>query len=133
MANHASLGGHCTVGDNVMIGAHAGVHQYCRIGSGAIVGGLAAVVRDVIPYGEAYGDRARLRGINHEGLKRMGVDRQERRKLHAAFTAIFGNGGSISENAAAVRAEFPENSIGREIAEFVLDDSKRSLCAYGKD
>ena len=40
--------------------------------STSVVGGLAAVTRDVIPSGSAWGNHARLHGLNLIGLKRRG-------------------------------------------------------------
>ncbi len=133
MANHASLGGHCFVGDNVMIGAHSGVHQRCRIGKGAMIGGLSAVVRDVIPFGTVSGERARLKGLNVVGLKRQGIERVELDSLRSAYASIFRNGGNIRENAADIRASNHQDALVREITDFVLDSSARSLCTPSDD
>jgi len=75
MANNATLAGHVVIEDHAILGGLSAVHQFCRIGRHAMVGGLSAVVRDVIPYGQATGDRARLSGVNIVGMQRSGFSR----------------------------------------------------------
>ena len=49
-ANGASLAGHCTVEDDVVLGAFAAVRQFCRVGRHAFVGAFAPLNKDVLPY-----------------------------------------------------------------------------------
>ena len=62
MANNATLAGHVRIGDFAILGGLSAVHQYVRIGKHAMIGGVTGVERDVIPYGQVVGDRARLVG-----------------------------------------------------------------------
>lgn len=71
-ANGATLGGHCAIGDHVFLGGFAAIHQFCRVGDHAMVGGLTGIVRDLIPFGTAFGTPASLIGLNFVGLKRRG-------------------------------------------------------------
>ncbi len=71
-ANSATLAGHCEVGDNVVIGGLTAVHQFSRIGRGAFLSGCSAVPGDVIPFGLARGNLAKLKGLNVVGMRRAG-------------------------------------------------------------
>ncbi|PJN94377.1 acyl-[acyl-carrier-protein]--UDP-N-acetylglucosamine O-acyltransferase, partial [Amaricoccus sp. HAR-UPW-R2A-40] len=73
LVNNATLGGHVTIEDNVIVGGLSAVHQFCRLGRGAMIGGLTGVVADVIPYGMVVGERGHLGGLNLVGLKRRGA------------------------------------------------------------
>ena len=53
-----------------MLGGLCAVHQFVRIGRHAMIGGMSGVERDVIPYGQVIGDRARLTGLNIIGMQR---------------------------------------------------------------
>ena len=64
IANGATLGGHVTVEDHVIVGGLVGIHQFVRIGTGAILGAGSMVLEDVPPYCNATGDRATLHGLN---------------------------------------------------------------------
>jgi UDP-N-acetylglucosamine acyltransferase len=57
IANGATLGGHVTVEDHVIVGGLVGIHQFVRIGTGAILGAGSMVSMDVPPYCNATGDR----------------------------------------------------------------------------
>lgn len=132
MANNATLGGHAHVADRVFLGGLCAVHQNGRIGQGAIVGGLAAVTRDVIPYGSAWGNHARLHGLNLIGLKRKGYDKDAIRRLLAAYRDLFEGDRVFSErltHVAAVYADLPEIM---EIVAFIREDGKRPLCLPGE-
>lgn len=129
LANHATLGGHTVIGDRVFLGGLCAVHQFGRVGRGAIVGGLAAVTRDVIPYGSAWGNHARLHGLNLVGLKRKGYGRGQMRQLLSAYRDLFeSRDGTLAERVDRVAkdcADLPE--IG-EIIAFIREDSRRPLC-----
>ena len=89
MAGNCTLAGHVSVGDYAIIGGVSGIHQFCRIGERAMVGGCAAVPMDVIPFGSALGNHARLGGLNLVGLKRSGLNRAAIHTLRAAFQDLF--------------------------------------------
>ena len=97
-ANGATLGGHCEIGDHVTIGGLTAVHQFVRVGRHAFLGGCSAIVGDVIPYGMAAGNRARLRGLNIIGMKRAGMPRTQILALRRIYRMLFDPARPISEN-----------------------------------
>lgn len=127
-ANNVMIGGHTDVGDRVIIGGGAGVHQFCRIGHHAFIGGLAAVQADVIPFGMIMGNRGYLAGLNLVGMKRSGMAKNEINALRRAFKNLFsGEMGSLRENAGKLITENPGSEAIRDIADFILMDSKRKF------
>ena len=127
-ANNVMIGGHTIVGDRVIIGGGAGVHQFCRIGHHAFIGGLAAVQADVIPFGMIMGNRGYLAGLNLVGMKRSGMAKAEINALRHTFKDLFsGVDGSLRENAAKLIADNPGSEGIRDIAEFILADSRRKF------
>lgn len=128
LANNATLAGHVTLGDHVVLGGLSAVHQFCRIGRGAMVGGVSGVEKDVIPWGMAFGDRARLQGLNLVGLKRRGVEREVIHDLLAAFRAIFEGEGALADRARSTGERHPANPYVQEIVAFLADDTARSFC-----
>ena len=125
MANIATLGGHCEVGDFVNIGGLSAVHQMTRIGHHAFVGGASIVVADLIPYGMAVGNRSSLRGLNIVGMKRSGIARDEIFALRKAYRMLFDRSHTLSENLDRVDAAFPDAASVRDVAEFVRGGGKR--------
>ncbi len=127
LANNASLGGHCIIEDQVVMGALSGVHQFCRVGRGAMIGGLAAVVADVIPYGTVLGDRASLEGLNLVGLKRRGSSKNEINGLRSAFKLLFTGTGSLRDRAGTMQLEYASNALVQDVTDFILEDSSRHI------
>ncbi|MEW6490229.1 MAG: acyl-ACP--UDP-N-acetylglucosamine O-acyltransferase [Thermodesulfobacteriota bacterium] len=89
LANAATLAGHVTVEDFAGIGGLTAVHQFVRIGEQAYVGGCSAVVMDIPPFCTASGNRAKLFGLNLEGLKRRGFDQEVQAALRRTYRAVF--------------------------------------------
>lgn len=133
MANNAAIGGYVTVGDHVNFGGLSAVHQYCRIGRQAFIGGLAAVVGDVIPFGMVHGNHARLTGLNLVGLKRRGFSREAIHDLRAAYRLLFAAEGTLQERLADVAELYAANAEAQEIIAFIRAGGDRALCLTGAD
>ena len=127
MANNATLAGHVTVGDFAILGGLSAVHQFVRIGKHAMIGGVTGVERDVIPYGQVVGDRARLVGLNIVGLQRRGFSREQVQALRTAYQMLFGEAGTLAERVDEVARQFSDEPV-RDIVEFIRADSQRGLC-----
>jgi UDP-N-acetylglucosamine acyltransferase len=127
-ANSVALGGHVTIGDGVNIGGVSAIQQHCHIGRNAFIGGLTGVPDDVIPYGMAWGDHARLEGLNLIGLKRRGVPRESIHALRAAFRAIFFGPGRLLDRARDAGERWKGFAEVEEVVAFILTDSKRPIC-----
>lgn len=127
LANNATLGGHVEVGDGAFLGGLCGIHQFCRIGAYAFIGGCAAVVADVIPYGSAYGNHAKLSGLNIIGLKRRETPRQTIHTLRAVYRALFADIDTLKERVEDVRATYGHVPEARRILDFVDATAARSL------
>lgn len=127
-ANNATLGGHVVVDDYAIIGGLAAVHQFCRIGAHAIIGGVSAVVQDVIPYGSASGDRARLVGLNVVGLRRRDFSRTDIQALRTAYRLLFAEEGTLAERIDDVARMYSDNAAVMDIVAFMRADSTRAIC-----
>jgi UDP-N-acetylglucosamine acyltransferase len=89
VANGATLGGHVVVEDYVIVGGLVGIHQFVRVGTGAILGAGSMVSMDVPPYCNATGNRAELKGLNLEGLRRRGLGKERIEALKKAYRVLF--------------------------------------------
>jgi UDP-N-acetylglucosamine acyltransferase len=130
MANNATLAGHVAVGDRAVIGGLAAVHQFVRIGESAMIGGLSGIENDVIPFGQAVGERASLVGLNLVGLKRGGFDREQIRALRDAFAVLFETNDNALLRARLDEAErqFADMPAVQKIVAFIRADSGRGVC-----
>lgn len=127
-SNNVMIGGHVVIGDHVIIGGGGAVHQFVRVGHHAFVGGLAALVGDLIPYGSVVGVHASLRGLNIIGMKRSGLERPEIHNLRHAYAMLFDRTKPVKERAVDVLAAFPESNAVADLIAFVQADSKRAFC-----
>lgn len=127
LANNATLGGHVEVGDYAIIGGLAAVHQFVRIGDHAMVGGMSGVEQDLIPYGSAMGDRARLRGLNLIGLQRRDFLREDIQTLRTAYRLMFAPEGTLSERIDDVVGLYSDNAAVMEIVNFIRAETSRAV------
>ena len=127
LANNVPLGGHAHIEDNVIIGGNSAVQQFTRIGRSAMIGGMCGVVRDIIPYGIAHGNRSILQGLNLIGLRRNNIPNKEIMILSAAYKEIFKN-ENLTENLNGLSEDFKKNQLVGEVVNFLENDKKRPIC-----
>jgi len=127
IANSAAIAGHAEINDFVIIGGNCGVQQFTRIGKMAMIGGMTGVSRDVIPYGLSTGNRNYLNGINVVGLRRNKVSNKDIIGLTDAYKEIFSS-ESLKENLNKLNGNFRNNSLVKEVLEFINKDKKRPIC-----
>lgn len=127
IANASNLGGHVLVEDYAVLGGMTGVHQFSRIGAHSMIGGASAVSKDVPPFVTAWGNRAKLYGLNLIGMKRRGFNEATIKALKDAYRIIFRSGMLLSRAVERVRAEVEDCPEIRHFLEFI-QASKRGVC-----
>ena len=127
IANNVPLGGHVTIEDNVVIGGNSAVQQFTRIGKMAMIGGMTGVLNDVIPYGLSTGNRNVLQGLNLIGLRRAKIDNKDILGLSEAYKQIFAT-KNLAENISKLNYTLIENSLVKNVINFINKDKKRSIC-----
>ena len=129
MANQATLGGHVHVDNFAVLGGLSAVHQFCRIGKLAMIGGMSAVENDVIPFGLALGNRAKIIGVNIVGLKRANYSKSVIREYSNIIDKIF-SGRTIDSEKEKIKNS--NNDLIKDLLIFLDKNSSRGLCRYGK-
>jgi len=127
LANNVPLGGHAEIQDNVIIGGNSAVQQFTRVGRSAMIGGMCGVVRDIIPYGIAHGNRSILQGLNLIGLRRKNIPNKEIMTLNDAYKEIFKD-ENLTDNLSNLSEEFKKNDLVLEVINFLEKDKKRPIC-----
>ena len=127
IANNVPLGGHAFIEDDVVIGGNSAVQQFTRIGKMAMIGGMCGVVKDVIPYGMAFGNRCALQGLNLIGLRRKNIPNKEIINLSEAYKGIFKT-DNLSANLATLDVKFEDNILVKDIINFINKDKRRPIC-----
>jgi len=101
-SNNAALAGHVEIGDWVIMSGFSAVHQFCKIGAHAFVGMNTSLTQDVPPFVLVSGNPAQAHGVNLEGLKRRGFDREQLNAIRAAYRSIYKSGLTLDESKAAL-------------------------------
>ncbi|MDF1875176.1 acyl-ACP--UDP-N-acetylglucosamine O-acyltransferase [Sulfurimonas sp. SAG-AH-194-I05] len=116
LANAASFAGHVEIGNNIVIGAFTPVHQFVKIGDYAMLGGASALTQDVPPFCMAEGNRATLRGLNLNGLRRH-LDREVINELKIAYRKLFESGQPLKD-------------VANALVENTTDEHIKNLCSF---
>ncbi len=126
LANGVQLGGHVTLQDWIVVGALSGIHQFVRLGESVMIGAGSMVSLDVVPFCNATGDRAELRGLNVVGLKRRQIDGDASAQVKRAYKTIFQSGLKAAEAVAQLRAAKPADEVERMLQ--FIESSERGIC-----
>jgi len=128
LATSATLGGHCEVGDFVFLGRLAAAHQFVRIGAQAMIEATSCARGDVIPFGLATGQSARLVGLNIVGMKRRKFTSKRLAVVQAFYQELFHGPGIFAERLHESRHYADADPAIAEILAFIDADRHRSLC-----
>lgn len=96
-SNNASLAGHVTIEDHVVLGGFSGVYQFCRVGAHAFVSTNSVVIKDVPPFVKVSGYYAKPYGLNSVGLQRRGFTETVLAELKQAYKIIYRNGLTVAK------------------------------------
>jgi UDP-N-acetylglucosamine acyltransferase len=127
LANNVPLGGHAEIQDDVIIGGNSAVQQFTRVGRSAMIGGMCGVVRDIIPYGIAHGNRSILQGLNLIGLRRKNIANKEIMILTEAYNELFKN-ENLTQNLKNLSTDLKKNKLVLDVVNFLEKDKKRPIC-----
>ena len=125
VANSCAVAGHVEVDSGVVIGGMSAIHQFVKIGTGAMIGGGAIVIQDIPPFCLAEGNRAVLRGLNINGLRRRMKDRSEIDAIKNAYKDLFTSGKPLGDVANEL-LESTKNEFVKTLAKFVAE-TKRGI------
>ena len=125
-ANNASLAGHVTVGDYVILGGFTLVHQFCSLGPHSLTAYGAGISLDVPPYVTVGGSPARPHGLNMEGLRRRGFPEPVRRVLKQAYKTLYRENRSL-QDAIAVLRDKQETCAELAVLVSFLEHQKRGI------
>jgi UDP-N-acetylglucosamine acyltransferase len=128
LVNNSGLAGHCLVGNFAIISGNCAVHQFVRIGESAFVGAMTGVENDIIPFGMAIGNRARLKGLNIIGLKRRGIENGRIHLLRAAYRSLFADTGTLRTRIDGVSAEQGREPLVQTVIDFIRASGERGIC-----
>ena len=109
MANNASLAGHVTVGNHAILSGYSLIHQFCTVGEHSFTSFASHVNQSIPPYVTVAGEKAKVKGVNTEGLKRRGYSSEQISQIRRAYKALYREGKPLEE-AKVILSEMAENS-----------------------
>ena len=113
-ANNASLAGHVTIEDHVILGGFSQVHQFCSLGAHSFTAFGSGIAKDIPPYVMVSGHPAAPHGLNAEGLRRRGFSTETLTRLRRAYKTIYRANLTLKEAIAQLKeqiAECPEIGV----------------------
>jgi len=125
IANSTVIAGHVEIASNAVIGGISAIHQFCKVGEYAMMGGGSIVVQDIPPYCVCEGNRASIRGININGLRRHLENREDITEIKKGYKKLFESGNALADSATEL-LEGSQNKYVKILAQFVLD-TKRGI------
>ena len=125
-ANNASLAGHVTIGDAVILGGFTLVYQFCSIGAYSLTAYGSGVSLNIPPYVTVGGSPARPHGLNMEGLRRRGVPPATRKLLKQAYKTLYRENLSL-QDAIQVLKDRAQDCSELEILVTFLEQQKRGI------
>jgi UDP-N-acetylglucosamine acyltransferase len=94
-ANNASLAGHVTIEDHVILSGFSGVFQFCRVGVHSFAAMGSMIEKDVPPFVKVSGYYAKPFGLNTVGLKRKGFSVETLANVRRAYKTIYRKGLTV--------------------------------------
>jgi len=89
LSNQAALAGSVKVGNGVILGGYAIVHQFCSLGEYSFCAMGSAVNKDIPSYVKVRGNPAKPFGINSVGIKRLGFSSETIESLKSAYRTLY--------------------------------------------
>ena len=97
LANNVAVAGHVHIDDYAILGGAVGLHQFCKVGAHAFLGAGGIILRDVPPFVMVSGHKNIPQGINSEGLKRRGFDKETIMAIKRAYKTVYREGNTIDD------------------------------------
>lgn len=131
-ANLVTIGGHCTVGKGAFIGGMTVAHQNVRIGRMCIISGFSGTRADVPPFAKADGRPVRIVGTNVIGLRRRGLNQEERTALKNAYKVLFYSSLPLFEGIKKVEETIAMNEYVEHLLDFCRTTKRGIVPARSK-
>lgn len=125
-ANAASLAGHVTIKDFVILGGFTNVHQFCVLGEHSFTGINTVVLKDVPPYVMTSGSPAEPHGLNAEGLKRRGFSAEAIQEIKRAYKILYKSNLRLEEAKSRI-AEMAKSCDELAIFSEFLEKTERGI------
>nr|WP_220100123.1 acyl-ACP--UDP-N-acetylglucosamine O-acyltransferase [Alteromonas antoniana] len=119
LANNTAVAGHVHIDNFAIVGGAVGIHQFCKVGAHAFLGAGGIILRDVPPFVMVSGHKHIPQGINSEGLRRRGFDKDTIMAIKRAYRVIYREGNTIDEAVEKLNSAASEHHDVATLVEFL--------------
>jgi UDP-N-acetylglucosamine acyltransferase len=126
IANNCLLAGYVRVDDGAFLGGGSTFHQFMHIGRLVMVQGSSAFGKDLPPFVTA-AERNSVFGLNTLGMRRAGLNANDRDEIKDAFKLIYLSGLNTSQALDKAKT-MTFGAPAREFLDFVAKSKKRGIC-----
>jgi UDP-N-acetylglucosamine acyltransferase len=126
MANNASLAGHVTIGDHAILSGYSLIHQFCTVGEHSFTSFASHVNQSIPPYVTVSGEKARVKGINSEGLKRRGFTSEQINQVRRAYKVLYRESLSLEDATARINEMAVDSPEIQPLVDF-LNSAERGI------
>lgn len=126
IANNCLLAGYVRVDDGAFLGGGSTFHQFMHIGRLVMVQGSSAFGKDLPPFVVA-AERNSVFGLNTVGMRRAGLNANDRDGIKEAFKVIYLSGLNTSQALDKAKT-MTFGAPAREFLDFVAKSKKRGIC-----
>ena len=126
LANNTAVAGHVHIDDFAIVGGAVGIHQFCKVGAHAFLGAGGIILRDVPPFVMVSGHKHIPQGINSEGLRRRGFEKETIMAIKRAYRTIYRDGNTIDEAVEKLGQSASEHQEVATLVEF-LKNAERGI------
>ncbi len=123
-ANGVLLAGEVEVGDAVVVGGNAAIHQLCRVGRGSLISGTMGLNKDLPPFFMLTGGNI-AGSINVVGMRRAGMPSNDIDDVRWAFKVLYRRGLRPKQAVAELETRGDRPRIAELLA--FIGASKRGL------
>lgn len=129
-ANTTMFGGHAEIGDRVVTGGGAGIHQFARVGRGAMISGLTGVSKDLCPF-FTVSNTNYVGSYNRIGMRRGGFAQSDIEMVREIYGIIVRSRAPYSQRVRAVEA-LAGHPIADEYIAFIRGSKRGVMTRHGR-
>jgi len=130
LGSHAGLAGEVEIDDFAIVSPYSIVHQFVRIGKHSFVQAAGKVGKDVPPYIIAGREPLSYTGINSIGLRRKNFDKESIYEIQEIYRIIYQRGMNISDAIRYIEANSPATDERDEILLFITNSKRGIIRGY---
>ena len=127
LANSVAVAGHVRIDFATIVGGLSGIHQFVHIGKLTMIGAGSMVPLDVPPFCTVAGDRAKIVGLNLEGMRRRHYSKNVIDAIKKIYRQVFISKKTLAQTIQNIETKLKPQDDAKKFIEFIKN-SQRGIC-----